>query len=196
MVGVSGIRVSGLVEALHARRGPQHCVEGCSALGQPRGKSKSAFPSVGRCASSRNRSSSLPSCVGRCKSVGCQRHRHRSHDGLPPASLAVEHHHAAGGLMISASPQSHRVERTQVHPVPTGVFLRENSIRIENAVPSSEKGISAARHGTSLASKSRSTTVPVHRHIDRVLAIPYLGRRGHSPAQSTWASTFVRGAAP
>ena len=107
-------------------------------------------------------------CCRRSQSVGCD----VIDIGLtttPTCQLAVEHHHAAGGLMISAS--HNPIEWNALKFIgPTGLFL-ENAEGVEmRALVDREF---RARRGTSSATSS-ATIVPIERHIERVLAIPYL----------------------
>src|SRR3954471_19884611 len=87
----------------------------------------------------------------------------------PTCQLAVEHHHAAGGLMISAS--HNPVEWNALKFIaPTGLFLDgTESVEMRASI---EKGIPRAtwdKLGT-VEQDDRA----IQRHIDRVLAIPYL----------------------
>ncbi len=87
----------------------------------------------------------------------------------PTCQLAVEHHHAAGGLMISAS--HNPIEWNALKFIgPTGLFL-ENSegIEMRSLV---ESGIPRATWDA--LGEIRLDDRAVQRHIDRVLAIPYL----------------------
>src|SRR5689334_19386853 len=91
----------------------------------------------------------------------------------PTCQLAVEHHHAAGGLMISAS--HNPIEWNALKFVgPTGLFL-ENSegIEMRSLV---ERGIPRAQW--SELGKIETDDRAVQRHIDRVLAIPYVDVEG------------------
>jgi phosphomannomutase len=98
----------------------------------------------------------------------------------PTCQLAVEDHHAAGGLMISAS--HNPIEWNALKFIgPTGLFL-ENSegIEMRSLV---ERGIPRAQWNE--LGKVETDDRAVQRHIDRVLAIPYVdvdairGRRFH-----------------
>src|SRR5678815_1515993 len=87
----------------------------------------------------------------------------------PTCQLAVEHHHAAGGLMISAS--HNPIEWNALKCIgPTGLFLENaEGIAMRALV---EEGIPRAQWqdlGT-IELDDRA----VQRHIDRVLAIPYV----------------------
>jgi phosphomannomutase len=98
----------------------------------------------------------------------------------PTCQLAVEDHHAAGGLMISAS--HNPIEWNALKFIgPTGLFL-ENSegIEMRGLV---ERGIPRAQWNE--LGRIETDDRAVQRHIDRVLAIPYVdvqairGRRFH-----------------
>jgi len=107
----------------------------------------------------------------------------------PTCQLAVEHHHAAGGLMISAS--HNPIEWNALKFIgPTGLFL-ENSegiemrALVENGIPRaqwSELGVIETDDGA------------VQRHIDRVLAIPYIDVEGIRRRKFEVALDCVRGA--
>jgi len=107
----------------------------------------------------------------------------------PTCQLAVEHHHAAGGLMISAS--HNPIEWNALKCIgPTGLFL-ENAEGVEMRALIDE-GIPRAtwdKLGT-IEEDSRA----VERHIDRVLSIPYLDVEGIRRRQFHVALDCVRGA--
>jgi len=107
----------------------------------------------------------------------------------PTCQLAVEHHHAAGGLMISAS--HNPIEWNALKCIgPTGLFL-ENAEGVEMRALI-DKGIPRAtwdKLGT-IEEDSRA----VERHIDRVLSIPYLDVEGIRRRQFHVALDCVRGA--
>ena len=107
----------------------------------------------------------------------------------PTCQLAVEHHHAAGGLMISAS--HNPIEWNALKCIgPTGLFL-ENAEGVEMRALI-EQGIPRAtwdKLGT-IEEDSRA----VERHIDRVLSIPYLDVEGIRRRQFHVALDCVRGA--
>jgi phosphomannomutase len=98
----------------------------------------------------------------------------------PTCQLAVEHHHAAGGLMISAS--HNPIEWNALKFIgPSGLFL-------EAAEGAEMRGL--VESGIPRATWDRLGEITqddgaIQRHIDRVLAIPYLdvegirGRRFH-----------------
>src|ERR1051325_7940024 len=91
----------------------------------------------------------------------------------PTCQLAVEHHHAAGGLMISAS-HNPIAWNALKFIAPTGLFLdaAEGAARRESI----EHGIRRARWdqlGT-VETDDRA----VQRHLERVLAIPYIDVAG------------------
>src|SRR5205085_4113217 len=85
----------------------------------------------------------------------------------PTCQLAVEHHHAAGGLMISAS--HNPIEWNALKFIgPTGLFL-ENSEGVEMRALV-ERGIPRAQWNELGAIETDDRAV--ERHIDRVLSIP------------------------
>jgi phosphomannomutase len=98
----------------------------------------------------------------------------------PTCQLAVEDHHAAGGLMISAS--HNPIEWNALKFIgPTGLFLENaEGIEMRSLV---ERGIPRAQWNE--LGKVETDDRAVQRHIDRVLAIPYVdvdairGRRFH-----------------
>ena len=107
----------------------------------------------------------------------------------PTCQLAVEHHHAAGGLMISAS--HNPIEWNALKFIgPTGLFL-ENSEGVEMR-GLIEKGIRRARWDAlgSITVDDRA----VQRHIDRVLSIPYVDVEGIRARRFAVALDCVRGA--
>ena len=122
------------------------------------------------------------------QSVGC----HVIDIGLtttPTCQLAVEHHHAAGGLMISAS--HNPIEWNALKFIgPTGLFL-ENSEAIEMR-GLVESGIPRARWDQ--LGQIEPDDDAIRRHIDRVLAIPYLDVEGIRQRKFHVALDCVRGA--
>jgi phosphomannomutase len=107
----------------------------------------------------------------------------------PTCQLAVEHHHAAGGLMISAS--HNPIEWNALKFIgPTGLFL-ENAEGIEmRALVEAE--IPRARWDQ--LGQIEPDDGAVQRHIDRVLAIPYLDIEGIRRRRFHVALDCVRGA--
>ncbi|HTR79591.1 MAG TPA: phosphoglucosamine mutase [Gemmatimonadaceae bacterium] len=107
----------------------------------------------------------------------------------PTCQLAVEHHHAAGGLMISAS--HNPIEWNALKFIaPTGLFLdaAEGAAMRE-----------AMQHGTRRVQWDQLGTVElddraVQRHIERVLSIPYLDIEGIRRRRFRVALDCVRGA--
>jgi phosphomannomutase len=91
----------------------------------------------------------------------------------PTCQLAVEHHHAAGGLMISAS--HNPIEWNALKFIgPTGLFLEAaEGAEMRGLV---ESGIPRATWDE--LGQIRSDTGAIQRHIDRVLAIPYVDVKG------------------
>jgi phosphomannomutase len=107
----------------------------------------------------------------------------------PTCQLAVEHHHAAGGLMISAS--HNPIEWNALKFIgPTGLFL-ENAEGVEMRALV-ERGIPRVSWD-GLGHVERDDRA-VERHIDRVLAIPYLDVDGIRRRKYTVALDCVRGA--
>jgi len=107
----------------------------------------------------------------------------------PTCQLAVEHHHAAGGLMISAS--HNPIEWNALKFIgPTGLFL-ENSegIEMRRLV---ESGIPRARWDQ--LGQIEPDDDAIRRHIDRVLAIPYRDVEGIRQRKFHVALDCVRGA--
>src|SRR5437016_427590 len=106
----------------------------------------------------------------------------------PTCQLAVEHHHAAGGLMISAS--HNPIEWNALKFIgPTGLFL-ENAEGVEMRALV-ESGIARARWDQ--LGQVEADDGAVQRHIDRVLAIPYLDVQGIRRRRFNVALDCVRG---
>jgi phosphomannomutase len=107
----------------------------------------------------------------------------------PTCQLAVEHHHAAGGLMISAS--HNPIEWNALKFIaPTGLFL--DGAEGTEMRASIDKGIPRAtwdKLGT-IEQDERA----VSRHMERVLAIPYLDVEGIRKRKFKVALDCVRGA--
>ncbi len=107
----------------------------------------------------------------------------------PTCQLAVEHHHAAGGLMISAS--HNPIEWNALKFIgPTGLFL-ENAEGVEMRALV-ETGIPRA-HWDELG-QIEPDDCAIQRHIDRVLSIPYLDIEGIRKRHFSVALDCVRGA--
>jgi len=107
----------------------------------------------------------------------------------PTCQLAVEHHHTAGGLMISAS--HNPIEWNALKFIgPTGLFL-ENSEGVEMRALV-ETGIPRAQW--SELGGIEVDAGAVQRHIDRVLAIPYIDVEGIRGRKFEVALDCVRGA--
>src|SRR5579884_3940926 len=107
----------------------------------------------------------------------------------PTCQLAVEYHHAAGGLMISAS--HNPIEWNALKFIgPTGLFL-ENAEGVEMRALV-ESGIPRAQW--SELGTIETDTAAVRRHIERVLSIPYLDVEGIRRRQFAVALDCVRGA--
>lgn len=107
----------------------------------------------------------------------------------PTCQLAVEDHHAAGGLMISAS--HNPIEWNALKFIgPSGLFL-ENAEGVEMRALV-EKGIRRATWDAlgTIEVDDRA----VQRHIDRVLAIPYVDVEGIRRRRFHVALDCVRGA--
>ena len=107
----------------------------------------------------------------------------------PTCQLAVEHWHAAGGLMISAS--HNPIEWNALKFIgPTGLFLENaEGVEMRSLV---ETGIPRARWDQ-LGRVERDDGA-IQRHIDRVLAIPYLDVEGIRRRKFHVALDCVRGA--
>lgn len=107
----------------------------------------------------------------------------------PTCQLAVEHWHAAGGLMISAS--HNPIEWNALKFIgPTGLFLENaEGVEMRSLV---ETGIPRARWDQ-LGRVERDDGA-IQRHIERVLAIPYLDVEGIRRRKFHVALDCVRGA--
>jgi phosphomannomutase len=107
----------------------------------------------------------------------------------PTCQLAVEHHHAAGGLMISAS--HNPIEWNALKFIgPTGLFLESSEgVEMRGLV---ESGIARARWDQ--LGQIGPDDGAVQRHIDRVLAIPYLDVEGIRRRRFSVGLDCVRGA--
>ncbi|HVX38790.1 MAG TPA: phosphoglucosamine mutase [Gemmatimonadaceae bacterium] len=107
----------------------------------------------------------------------------------PTCQLAVEHHHAAGGLMISAS--HNPIEWNALKFIgPSGLFLEKHEGEEMRALV--DAGIPRARWdqlGT-IELDDRA----IQRHIDRVLSIPYVDVEGIRARRYKVALDCVRGA--
>lgn len=107
----------------------------------------------------------------------------------PTCQLAVEHHHAAGGLMLSAS--HNPIEWNALKFIgPSGLFL-------EAAEGEAMRGL--VEQGIPRATWDRLGTIEaderaIQRHIDRVLAIPYIDVDGIRSRRFRVALDCVRGA--
>ncbi len=107
----------------------------------------------------------------------------------PTCQLAVEHHHAAGGLMISAS--HNPIEWNALKLIgPTGLFLESSEGAEMRAIV--DGGIPRAQW-SELGSIEKDDGA-VQRHIDRVLAIPYIDVDGIRARRFPVALDCVRGA--
>lgn len=107
----------------------------------------------------------------------------------PTCQLAVEHHHAAGGLMISAS--HNPIEWNALKFIgPTGLFL-DNAEGVEMRALV-EAGIPRARWDQ--LGQIELDEGAIQRHIDRVLSIPYLDVEGIRRRRFNVALDCVRGA--
>ena len=107
----------------------------------------------------------------------------------PTCQLAVEHHHAAGGLMISAS--HNPIEWNALKFIgPTGLFLEaDEGTAMRDQI---ERGIPRAtwdRLGNVELDERAA-----ERHLERVLAIPYLDVEGIRRRRFKVALDCVRGA--
>src|SRR4051812_32896738 len=107
----------------------------------------------------------------------------------PTCQLAVEHHHAAGGLMLSAS--HNPVEWNALKFIgPSGLFLEAAEGTEMRALV--EQGIPRAPWDQ-LGSISEDDRA-IQRHIERVLSIPYLDIEGIQRHNFSVALDCVRGA--
>jgi len=107
----------------------------------------------------------------------------------PTCQLAVEDHHAAGGLMISAS--HNPIEWNALKCIgPTGLFLENaEGVEMRSLV---ETGI--PRASWDRLGKIETDQRAVQRHLDRVLAIPYIDVEGIRRRRFHVALDCVRGA--
>ncbi|HEY4305860.1 MAG TPA: phosphoglucosamine mutase [Gemmatimonadaceae bacterium] len=107
----------------------------------------------------------------------------------PTTQLAVEHHHAAGGLMISAS--HNPIEWNALKFIgPSGLFLEgaegtEMRALVESGIP---------RATWDKLGEIRQDDGAISRHIERVLAIPYVDVHGIRARGFKVALDCVRGA--
>src|SRR6185369_8170047 len=107
----------------------------------------------------------------------------------PTCQLAIEEHHAAGGLMISAS--HNPIEWNALKFIgPSGLFLEASEGTEMRALV--EQGIPRAKWDQ-LGQISQDDRA-IQRHIDRVLAIPYLDVEGIRRRNFHVALDCVRGA--
>jgi phosphomannomutase len=107
----------------------------------------------------------------------------------PTTQLAVEHHHAAGGLMISAS--HNPIEWNALKFIgPTGLFL-ENAEGIEMRALV-DKGIPRATWDQ--LGQIEADDRAIQRHLDRVLSKPYVDVEGIRRRKFRVALDCVRGA--
>src|SRR5215831_19425191 len=107
----------------------------------------------------------------------------------PTCQLAVEYHHAAGGLMISAS--HNPIEWNALKFIgPSGLFLESAEGAEMRALV--EKGIPRATWD--VLGRIEIDDRAVQRHIERVLAIPYLDLEGIRRRRFHVALDCVRGA--
>ena len=107
----------------------------------------------------------------------------------PTCQLAVEHHHAAGGLMISAS--HNPIEWNALKFIgPSGLFLEASEGTEMRALV--ERGIPRATWDR-LGSIERDDRA-IQRHLDQVLSIPFLDVDGIRKRRFRVALDCVRGA--
>src|SRR4051812_20127324 len=107
----------------------------------------------------------------------------------PGCQLAVEHHHAAGGLMLSAS--HNPIEWNALKFIgASGLFLEAAEGAAMRALV--EKGTPFARWDA-IGSLTHDDAAAA-RHVEAVLAIPYLDVEGIRRANFTVALDCVRGA--
>lgn len=107
----------------------------------------------------------------------------------PTCQLAVEHHHAAGGLMISAS--HNPIEWNALKFIgPSGLFLEASEGQAMRALV--ETGIPRATWDK--LGEIRADDRAIARHIERVLAIPYVDVAAIRARKFHVALDCVRGA--
>ncbi len=107
----------------------------------------------------------------------------------PTCQLAVEHHHAAGGLMLSAS--HNPIEWNALKFIgPSGLFLEASEGKAMRALV--EQGIPRATWDRLGAIEADDRAI--QRHLDRVLSIPYLDVEGIRARRFRVALDCVRGA--
>ena len=107
----------------------------------------------------------------------------------PTCQLTVEHHHAAGGLMISAS--HNPIEWNALKFIgPTGLFLEAaEGAEMRGLVESGIRWATWDQLGTVEADDHA-----IQRHLDRVLAIPYVDVKGIRARRFHVALDTCRGA--
>lgn len=109
----------------------------------------------------------------------------------PGCQLAVEYHHAAGGVMLSAS--HNPIEWNALKLIaPTGLFLDAEQGRAMREAMEGAKGIPRASWDA-LGSIEHDDGA-IQRHIDRVLSIPFVDVAGIRSRQFAVALDCVRGA--
>ncbi len=107
----------------------------------------------------------------------------------PTCQLAVEHHHAAGGLMLSAS--HNPIEWNALKFIgPSGLFLEKHEGEEMRALV--ESGIPRARWDQ--LGEIELDDRAIQRHIDRVLSIPYVDVEAIRRRKYKVALDCVRGA--
>jgi phosphomannomutase len=107
----------------------------------------------------------------------------------PTCQLAVEHHHAAGGLMISAS--HNPIEWNALKFVgPSGLFLSaEEGAAMRAGIEAGTRYVAWDGLGT-----TRADADAARRHVDAVLALPYLNVPAIRARRFRVALDAVRGA--
>ena len=107
----------------------------------------------------------------------------------PTCQLAVEHHHGAGGIMLSAS--HNPIEWNALKFIgPSGMFLEASEGAAMRALM--EKGVPRATWDQLGAVESDDRAAA--RHLDRVLAIPYVDSQAIRARKFRVALDCVRGA--
>ena len=106
----------------------------------------------------------------------------------PTCQLAVEHHHAAGGIMVSAS--HNPIEWNALKFIgPSGTFLEASE---------SAEMLAVAERGAPARARAAGTVTPdaaaAERHVERVLAIPYVNVESIRARRFHVALDCVRGA--
>jgi phosphomannomutase len=109
----------------------------------------------------------------------------------PTCQLAVEHHHAAGGLMLSAS--HNPIEWNALKFIgPSGLFLEKREGEEMRSAMERERGIAYATWDK--LGRVRSDFDAAARHVEQILALPYIDVEGIRRRKFRVALDAVRGA--